>query len=230
MMDELLEPYGLVLIGSLKVKPEYRVPDIAENQAASQLLLIGNAGSSLWQAFSHSTEFADGLVDPLDRWSKRVGKHLAGKLGGRAIFPFEGPPYPPFLSWSNKTGQVFNSRISMSIHGQLGLWHAYRFALALPKPLTGLGIEAGPESPCLSCAEQACLKACPVDAFTYDDYLVDQCVDYLASDSGSDCRKLGCEARRACPVGTQFTYLPRHAKFHMDAFLVGMGHTTSRID
>jgi epoxyqueuosine reductase len=225
-LGKLLKPFGLCLIGAKQISHEDHVPDIAENQPARCVLLIGNGGSSLWRAFSQSPEFRDGLTDPLDQWSKRVGDHLAGKLGGRAIFPFDGPPYAPFLSWAGKTGHVLASRISMSIHTQFGLWHAYRFALALPEPLDSLAVEPEFEPPCISCVDQPCLKACPVNAFVNDSYRVNQCMDYLVTDSESDCRRLGCEARRACPVGTEFTYLPEHAKFHMDAFIVTMSNQT----
>jgi hypothetical protein len=44
-------------------------------------------------------------------------------------------------------------------------------------------------------------------------------MDYLRGDGKSACRQLGCESRRACPVGKAFTYVPEQAKFHMDAFV-----------
>jgi len=203
----------------MQVSEQDCVPDVAESRPARQLLLIGNGGSSFWPAFRHSAEFRDGLADPLDRWSKRVGENLAASLGGRVIFPFDGPPYPPFLSWATKTGQVLPSPVSMFMHAKFGLWHAYRFALALSELRDGFTAEAEFNSPCLNCEDQPCLNVCPVSAFTGNSYRVDQCMDYLATDPETACRKRGCEARRACPVGREFTYLPAHAKFHMDAFV-----------
>jgi len=225
-IHNLLKPFGLFLIGSLQISRQDQVPDIAENQPARQLLLIGNGGSSLWSAFSGSPEYQDGIADPLDRWSKRVGDRIASKLGGGAIFPFDGPPYPPFLSWAGKTGQVLPSPLSMFLHARFGLWHAYRFALAIPELQEDLDLAVESEftSPCLSCVDQPCLQACPVSAFDSKSYRVIQCMDYLVADMESACRRLGCEARRACPVGTEFTYLPQHAKFHMDAFMIARYH------
>jgi len=219
VIQNLLKAHGLILLGIMQVSGLDGVPDIARSRPARQLLLIGNGGSSFWPAFSHSAEFQDGLADPLDRWSKRVGTDLAASLDGRAIFPFDGPPYPPFLSWAGKTGQVVPSPISMFIHAKFGLWHAYRFALALSEPQDGFPAEAQFRSPCLDCKDQPCLKACPVSAFTNNSYQVDQCMDYLVSDTETACRRLGCEARRACPVGSEYSYMPAHAKFHMDAFV-----------
>jgi hypothetical protein len=218
-LHKLLKPYGLVLLGSLHVKPADQVPNTAENRPARQLLMIGNGGSSIWPAFSQSPEYRDGRPDPLDRWSRRAGDELACELAGRAIFPFDGPPYPPYLSWAKRAGQVAPSRISMFVHAQFGLWHAYRFALALAEPLDSFKQVSEFISPCIDCEEKPCLKACPVDAFTGDIYRVDRCVDYLAADIESACRKLGCEARRVCPAAREFTYKAAHARFHMDAFI-----------
>jgi ferredoxin len=218
-LHKLLKPYGLLLLGSLRVSPEDQVPDVAENCPAGQLLMIGNGGSSLWPAFGQSPEYRDGKADPLDRWSRRVADELARVLAGRAIFPFDGPPYPPFLSWAQKAGQVAPSRISMFIHAQFGLWHAYRFALALAEPLESLPQVSEFISPCLDCEKKPCLEACPVQAFTGKTYRVDQCMEYLATDTESACRQSGCEARRACPFAREFTYQAAHARFHMDAFV-----------
>jgi hypothetical protein len=41
----------------------------------------------------------------------------------------------------------------------------------------------------------------------------------LETKEGEDCMTLGCRARRACPVGREFTYVPDQAGFHMRAFL-----------
>lgn len=218
-INSLLDSHGLLLIGSLRLTDGDLIPDIAAGVPARTMLLIGNGGSSFWSEFSSSREYEDGLADPLDRWSRRVGQLLAGELEGRVIFPFEGPPHAPFLGWAGRTGKVVSSRLSLSIHERFGLWHAYRFALAVPgsthQPSTGSEFV----SPCLSCEDQPCLEACPVSAFAHQRYRADWCMDYLVSDTTSNCRNLGCAARRACPVGKVYTYKPEHAKFHMDAFV-----------
>ena len=222
-IHSLLKPFGLLLLGALQPAREHQLADIAENKPARQLLLIGNGGSSFWQAFSCSPEFRDGRADPLDRWSRRAGDFIANDLGGRVVFPFDGPPYAPFLSWAGKTGQVLPSPVSMYLHASYGLWHAYRFALVLPEVQEGLSSRVEFKSPCLNCKDQPCTKNCPVNAFTQQAYRVDQCLDYLVKDAESSCRRLGCKARRACPVGSEHTYLPQHAAFHMDAFRKSYG-------
>jgi len=218
-LNLMLGEYGLQLIGFFSVTNEDGVPDITENVPARTLLMIGNGGSSMWPVFSCSKEFFDGQPDPLDRWSRRVGCLLAGKLGGRVIFPFEGPPHQPFLHWAGKTGLAVSSRLSLYIHKKYGLWHAYRFALAVPGIFETATTETRFQSPCLDCSDQPCLDVCPVDAFEGGSYQVDLCVDFLVSDTDSACRSLGCEARRACPVGKAFKYSAEQARFHMDAFV-----------
>ena len=210
---------GLLLLGTFAVTAVDKVPDIKIDQPAGALLMIGNGGSSFWEIFSNSPEYHDDGPDALDRWSRRIGKQLAGNLSGLAIFPFDGPPFHPFQSWAKKTGQVAPSRVSMLMHVQFGLWHAYRFALALPGKPKAPPLAQGFKSPCIDCRDQPCLKACPVEAFAGESFAVDQCVEYLEQNSESGCRTLACEARRSCPVGKEFTYLPQHARFHMDAFV-----------
>lgn len=206
----LLEPHGLLAQGALETE-------------TGSLWLIGNAGSQLWPVLAASDEYRDGRPDPLDRWCLRIGRQLAENTGSRAIFPFEGPPYPPFLDWAAQAGFAFPSPVSMFIHPQFGLWHAFRFALEFDSPLQAEA-KGQSASPCLSCADQPCLEACPVSAFDADGYHADDCLAYLLEDAHSACRSSGCAARRACPVGREFIYTPGHAQFHMDAFIKAQIH------
>lgn len=218
-IQELLKPHGLIVRGVLEATDIERAPIIDGETDTRQLVLVGNAGSSMWASFSVSSEYGDALPHGLDRWSRRIGGDIARQLDGRALFPWEGPPYPPFLAWAKRVDQVFPSPVSMFIHSEYGLWHAYRFALALPGHCSGIIGAPDGDSPCLQCADQPCLDACPVDAFSADNYRVGRCLDYLEADEESDCRQLGCAARHACPVGRAFTYHQDHARFHMEAFV-----------
>ncbi len=209
-LNNRLDEFGLLELGRQSFEAGLRI-------------LVGNAGSRFWPVFSQSAEFTDGKSDPLDRWSKRVGTDLAKRLGARVVFPFEGPPYPPFLEWASSTGLVSASPIAIHIHRDQGLWHAYRFAMEFG-PESGLsGPDGNPEkadaSPCQGCPDKPCLQTCPVDAFVGGHYDVHTCMNYLHSNPASDCVSLGCAARRACPVSTHNHYLPEHAQFHMNAFM-----------
>ena len=68
--------------------------------AAGVVALLGFAGRAGFAAFARSAEFQDGSPHPLDRWSRRVISALAEAVGGRALFPFEGPPHLPFQRWA----------------------------------------------------------------------------------------------------------------------------------
>jgi hypothetical protein len=201
-INELVNLHGLVVLAGF-----------------DETVLVGNAGSSMWNYFTQSAEYGDDQPDAMDRWSRRIGEDVATAVNAHVVFPFEGPPYPPVLNWARQAGQAFPSPLSMYIHRQHGLWHAYRFALLFSEAPDVFPTEEIFTSPCQSCIDQPCLSACPVSAFSPGEYRVDDCLTYLGQDESSGCRQKGCLARRACPIAEQNQYVADHARFHMDAFL-----------
>lgn len=219
MLIDFLPVYGLVSLGVFSPQADEELLPGIPPGTVRQVLLVGNAGSAMWEKFRTSPEHIDGKPNGLDRWSTRVGLELAAEVGGQAVFPFDGPPYPPFLQWASRTGQAFTSPISLSIHRQYGLWHAYRFALLFPcRSIEEMDVDET-ASPCESCRDQPCLRSCPAHAFSAGIYRVEECVDYLRQDAVSPCRSEGCAARHSCPEAREFHYDPEHARFHMNAFL-----------
>ena len=104
------------------------------------------------------------------------------------------------------------------IHPEYGLWHVYRAAFLFAEKIEFAPVEKR-QSPCDSCAAKPCLSVCPVDAFKPARFDFKSCSDHVAGDAGKVCRERGCMARRACPIGRDFTY-PRDAQeFHTAAFL-----------
>ncbi len=200
---------SFVPLGSFNPGPDDRVPG-----AAGTLILIGNAGPLMWQRFC--AERADAATT-MDSWTEKVLTGLAEKLGGTMLFPFAKPPLP-FLSWAQRARAGFVSPLGMNIHPEFGLWHAFRGALVLPQVLD-LPSASGAAHPCDSCSDKPCLSTCPVDAFDGSGYDVAACAAHIATSEGADCLGQGCKARRACPVGTDYQYLPEQANFHMSAFL-----------
>ena len=218
--------HGLISRGGFTVDADDDVPDV-DGKVAKSLLLFGNGGSSLWAGFSNSAEYHDHQPNPLNRWSARIGNQLAEQFGARALFPFGGPPRLPFLRWAKKAEALQNSQLGMLIHPQFGLWHAYRFALAFPQRGDPAQVEwqtpaASDRDICQRCATKPCRGACPVNAFTEAGYDVQSCFRYLEDNPKSACMTHGCQARTACPQGTGYRYEPRHAAFHMRAFVVAM--------
>lgn len=216
-VEEAAAGVGLQVRGAFLSEPEDGVPDVAEGRPALCLVMLGNAGPGLWRAFQTGPEPSDGKPDALDRWSRRVIDGLARTLDARALYPFGGPPYRPFVAWAKRAEPVAESPLGMLIHPDHGLWHAYRGALAFAEVLALPPRDTRPR-PCDSCADRPCLSACPVAAFTDQGYDVEACVDHIAASAGEDCLDLGCRARRACPVGREALYAPEQARFHMAAF------------
>lgn len=208
---------GLLLRGWFNPAAQDGVPLLDDGAAAGTLVLLGHAGRSMWPAFAAAPESADGLPDPLDRWSRRVVGALAQRFGATALYPFGGPPYFPFQRWALRAERVAPSPLGILIHPDYGLWHGYRAALAfavrwLPPP-------ADPRSsPCESCLARPCLHACPVDAFTPAGFAVADCRAHLDRAAGQSCRDGGCLARQACPIGRGFVYDDAQIRFHMTAF------------
>ena len=210
--------WGLVCRGGFTIVPEDDVPGFSMQDGPGTLILFGNAGSSIWASFSESPEYGDGLDDPLNRWSERIGTALATDFGGEAHFPFGGPPYRPFLRWAKKAENLQNSRLGMLIHPEYGLWHAYRFAIAFTGEIPGIDNLGSLMDVCARCVDQPCLSACPVGALGPRPYDVPACHAFLDTGSGADCLSGGCLVRRACPVSRTFGRDPAQSAHHMRYF------------
>jgi hypothetical protein len=223
-LELMLKPYGLHLRGLFALNDDDKktltqpISKLANNNNLA-IALVGNIGSSFWPQFSNSTEYIDGMPDPLDRWSKRVASQLGNNLDSAPLFPSDGPPYFPFQQWAQRAEGLSQSPIGLLVHPQYGLWHAYRFALILSADEAFPESAGIVESPCISCAEQPCLKTCPVEAFTTNGYDVPKCAEYLKLNTSSNCNQKGCEARLACPVGNTHRYVDAQHLFHLWAFV-----------
>jgi hypothetical protein len=178
------------------------------------VILLGNAGPELWAHFA--SERRDEL-NPLDRWSQRLVEPIAQKLGGLAVFPSD-QPFQPFIAWARAAEPVHGSPLGMLIHPEYGLWHAYRAALLFDRPVDGVPKRLEQVSPCETCADKPCLSACPVSAFSGAAYDVAACAGHLALQAEPACQSLGCRARAACPIGSDWRYPTAQIAFHMNAF------------
>jgi hypothetical protein len=225
LIEEALREHGLQVRGAWQPTASDGLPQLAGGGIAAVVWMVGGVGSGLWPAFAASSYFSDGLPDPMDRWSRAIGQKLAQRWAGLALFPFDGPPYWPFQQWASRAEILHSSPLMLRLHPEYGLWHAYRFALALPAvspadapAFTSAGKPSAGMDVCLNCAGQPCLRACPVNAFDAKGYQLDACASHLHKPAGQNCVQMGCMARRACPVGTDYAYVPEHAAFHMRAF------------
>jgi epoxyqueuosine reductase len=208
-VDRLLQPVGLVVLGALAAPLPDPSPDIRS------LLLVGPAGRDFWPVFVKSPEYSDGLPDPLDRWSLRIGGDIARPLSAQVLLPSGRQPPWPFISWALASGSFWSSPVGFLVHREYGLMVSFRFALGLDRDLAPDDVR--PISPCLSCPGRPCLTACPVTALTRDGYDTGLCHQYLDTLPGSVCMSGGCQVRRSCPTGAEH-HDPERAAFHMAAF------------
>ena len=216
-IEKAFDGSGLICRGGFKPGLDDGVPGLAE---AATVLIVGNSGPVMWREFSNavSAERRQTETNPLNDWTRIVVDSLASRVGARALYPFDGPPYLPFHRWAMRAGFVHSSPIGLLIDPLYGLWHAYRAALVFADGLH-LPSLTPTTNPCDSCAEKPCLNTCPVAAFSDVRYDVSACAEHIAAPEGSDCLAASCRARRACPIGRDFIYAPDHARFHMERFL-----------
>jgi hypothetical protein len=224
-----LQRHGMLIRGGFALNAEDEqglagFPELAVAGQERMLLLIGNAGPALYDAFFAAGGPAGERAGdhPLDDWTRSVIAPIAEKFGARAAFPSDGPPWLPFQRWAMRGEGLKPSPLGVLIHPEFGLWHAYRAALVFARPVA-LPLAPKMAHPCDSCADRPCLSTCPVGAVTETSYAVDNCARHVAGRDGGPCRGGGCLARRACPVGAGHRYPERALAFHMAAFLRGRG-------
>lgn len=211
---------GLILRGGFHPVRADGVPVLPDGSATRTVVLVGNAGRTLWWTF-RGQRVPLRRRHPLDGWLEPVIREAATSFGAHPLFPRDGPPFPPIQRWAQRAEPVHPSPLGLLIHPEYGLWHAYRSALLFPEKLRLPARENRPR-PCDSCAAKPCLTACPVDAFDGQSFAVDACTAHVTGETGGACRNGGCLARLACPVGRSYVYHPEQARFHMGKFLESM--------
>ncbi|MFZ5962620.1 ferredoxin [Thalassococcus sp. BH17M4-6] len=210
-LDAAARACGLRVRGAFHPEPGHALP-----KGCGTLILLGPDEPAFWPMFRTTPEIQDAEPHPLDRWSKRVIGALARNWGGQAIFPYDGPPYAPFLKWA-VAGGCHPSPVGLLVHGEAGLFISFRGAVAVPQVMD---LPAPAPSPCPACTTKPCETACPVDALRRGaPYDVPACQAHLRGPEGADCRQGGCLVRRACPISQRFGRHPAQSAFHMAAFV-----------
>lgn len=207
-LAEMARANGLNIHGIAPARPEDGLPDRVQS-----LVLLGPDEPDFWSRFSTSDEARDSAPDPLDRWSRRVIGQMACKIGGKAYFPFGGPPWRPFLDWALRSGRCWSSPVGLLVHDEAGLFVSFRGAIGIDEEIAS---DAG-QNPCETCADRPCITACPVGALGPEAYDVPACKGWLSTGPGAVCMTGGCLVRRSCPVGAG-RRLAAQSAFHMEAF------------
>lgn len=201
-LDVAAREVGLAVLGGL------------HDEGGGTVVLLGPDEPAFWRMFTASSEYGDKGKDPLDRWSKRVIGNLGVQFEAEALFPSDGPPYPPFIQWALASGRCWISPAHLLVHDTAGLFASFRGALKFPQRLELPAVR--PSSPCEGC-EAPCTISCPVDAFASGGYDVAACKAHIETPAGSGCYN-GCLVRRACPISQAYGRLPEQSEFHMKAF------------
>jgi hypothetical protein len=188
----------------------------ADDFSSSRTLMLLGPSKDLWNIFQNAPEYKDKNPNPVDRWSARVIGGLASDLNARAIFPFGGAPFAPFLTWAIQSKQAFSSKVGMLVHVKMGLMVSYRGALAFDVALDLPPTET--RSPCDTCTDMPCLSTCPVSAISPSGYDVATCKDFLKTASGTNCMTMGCSVRRSCPLSVGAHREAAQSALHMQAF------------
>lgn len=218
-LNDLLRDAGLFVRGGFQAAPADGVPPLADGAAAATVLLIGNAGGDIWQAFEANADRQG--RDPLDSWLRPEIERVAAEVDAQPLFPNDGPPFVPVQDWAARAEPVHRSPIGIMIHPEFGLWHVYRAALLFRDRVPLPPRDQAP-SPCDTCEKKPCLTVCPADAFLPDRFDARACTSHVESAAGLNCRDRGCLARRACPVGRNYLYGQDQQAFHTAAMLAAV--------
>ncbi|MCB2136798.1 MAG: ferredoxin [Rhodobacteraceae bacterium] len=210
-IDRLAGRHRLAIFGGFHPGADDNCPD-----GTGTLLLIGPSEPGFWAHVTAQPEWRDGAPDPIDRWSKRTLGEIAGVIGGRALFPSDGPRYWPFFQWALRTRRAWQSPVTLLVHDQAGLMVSFRGAITLPDKI--VLPEGSADSPCASCPGQPCLSACPPRALTGKGYDLPDCHAFLDRPEGAGCLSSGCAVRRACPLSRGYGRLPEQSAYHMGKF------------
>lgn len=216
-LGDRLARAGFCLLGRFEPVPDDAVPAVRPGRETRAVLIVGSLSNALFELFRTSAEAADGLPDPLDRFTRRVLSALADGEGLGIVFPFDGPPHHPFQRWTLRAGSFSRSPMGVLAHRAFGPWAGLRAALLSVEPLTA-SADAGTDGPCPACHDAPCLSACPAGALSQSGYDVPRCLAYLRADPAAPCHD-GCLARHACPFGRSHAQSAAAGRFHMRSFV-----------
>ena len=171
-------------------------------QRYRQLILIGHAGTTLWDAVKASgirsqNPIDDFSVSTVEQW---FAAHFAD-TAHEVIYPGELPVGLQALG--KVAGWHHASPLKIGIWSEWGTWYAYRVVLLADSALAP-SQPVRSESPCVRCADQVCIASCPGGALDGGAFVLDKCLSYRQSPS-SRCQAT-CIARVSCPVGAEHRY------------------------
>lgn len=211
MIDEGLAAAGLQLQGSMAVEAvSSRVEGCGDLLASfSTVLVFAHAGTRFWRNLPHKNG-----TDPLDDHAVQLVSDWLDSSGVqdyRLLYPstdvaFDLRELGRCLGWHH------DSPLGIGLHPIFGTWFAYRVVVAANLELEPEAL-SGVEAPCMTCADQPCVAACPANAVSSKAaFDLDACSAFRLR-PGSVCATR-CLAREACPVGTMYRYDEDQVEYH----------------
>jgi hypothetical protein len=207
---------GLNLVGTLTPDEYDRlVPEVwslARVAPASQgVLVVGNAGRALWPLFRASPE-ARLRRDPLDRYTERVLREVAGMLPQPASVALyrerRDQQYLPLVRLAERAGFGSPGRVGVLLHPVYGPWISIRgvlfagFRVPFRKP--------EPFDPCTGCPAP-CAVVCHGQVIGPRGVDVEGCFRTKLLERA--CRA-ACDARSACVLGPEHAFAPEQIAHH----------------
>ena len=190
--------------------PADMVTDLRPNADERQLLLFGHGGRRLWEYVQ-----ARGIhtQNPIDDYSIQIANEWLSRAlptcHVRIVFP--GTQRTGLQRLGALAGWHHASPFMIGINVRWGSWFAYRVVMLADTHLP-VSVSHDQGHPCVTCKTKFCVRACPVDALSGDNFDLARCnSSRLAADSRC---MFSCVARSACPVGAEHRYddsLIRHS-------------------
>ncbi len=185
-----------------------------ETAQFNQLIVIGNAGRSLWEVLSQPGVHG---TDPIDEFvSKTVSTWIRETVQcSQWCQVFPGERLVALQRLGELAGWHHPSPFWVGINAAWGSWFAYRAVILTDSDLAiTQAIEA--TSPCDTCTGKMCIGNCPAGALYGNGETASErmqtCLEFRML-PGSACRKR-CLARNACPIGTEHRYAEHQMTYH----------------
>lgn len=174
------------------------------------LILFGNGGPGFWEACRQAWPAEPHPVDVCSR--NQVAAFMARQFPGAGFrFLYPGGAVVPLQALGRVAGWHHDSPMKVGINDTWGLWYAYRALVAVDVALPASAPVVS-ASPCVSCHDKPCIKACPAQALVEQDLRLERCIDFRLQPE-SVCGHQ-CLARWACPVAAEHRYAPEQVQYH----------------
>jgi len=180
-----------------------------------QLILIAHAGKQFWTSLQESQLESANPVD--DFTIKSIEQFFLDAYPDKnheIIYPTNQGVGLQYLG--SMAGWHHPSPFKVGINHDWGSWFAYRAVILVDSNFAlttrNLGI-----SPCQTCLDKLCIKACPADALEGGEFAFNKCISYRKK-SSSLCQ-YKCLARISCPVGSQHRYSEEQIHYHYSVSL-----------